>query len=98
MSNGEFYRFPNGFISIMWRNQLNSFRTIVTAYVPAMYIPDPDNKARQGPDAPIRHFDSGKAKLEGNVATWDSPNYLTGLAGAFVSMVSVYTFLIQSQS
>lgn len=53
-----------------------------------MYIPDPERDVSSGPDAPIRFMSAAGSKQDG-VAAWDSPNYLTGLAGAFVTSVSL---------
>jgi hypothetical protein len=56
-----------------------------------MYIPDPDQRTQSGSEAPVRFLAAGSSKLKG-AAHWESPNYVTGLAGAFVSMVSYKVF------
>lgn len=74
------------------RCKLMATRTVATAYVPSMYIPSAAEQkpARSSTDRepPIRRL-GGWSTAEPLSPThpWESPNYVTGLAGALVSMV-----------
>lgn len=64
-------------------------RTVLTTYVPAMYIPDPDSRQSLEADiAPIRQLSIGADSATARTAKWESPNYFTGLAGALGAIVS----------
>lgn len=60
-------------------------RTLITAYVPAMYITQATSHANDRSDPPIRAISKSHSP-EGS-AKWDAPNHLTGIAAALHSMV-----------
>ncbi|WVR07745.1 hypothetical protein IAU60_004788 [Kwoniella sp. DSM 27419] len=66
--------------------------TIITSYVPAMYIPSTSELSQRGSRASsnIRVFSSGPAStsVPNDAASFDPPNYLTGLAAALVSLAA----------
>lgn len=53
-----------------------------------MYIASKTVGYRTRSDPPIRYLSQGEVKVEG-AETYETPNYLTGLAGAITSLVSV---------
>ncbi|WVQ67098.1 uncharacterized protein L199_005292 [Kwoniella botswanensis] len=59
--------------------------TIVTSYVSSMYIPSPSERAERLDNPPIRVLSSGSVN---GTKGFDSPNYLTGIAGGLVSLGS----------
>lgn len=68
--------------------------TIITTYVPAMYISSKTDGSRVRSDPPIRYLSQGEVKVEG-AETYETPNYLTGLAGAITSLSAHPSFTIQ---
>ncbi|WVR00220.1 hypothetical protein IAU59_007362 [Kwoniella sp. CBS 9459] len=71
--------------------------SVLTSYVPSMYIPSPSESTVSGTqhtEPPIRVFPSSSSSseiersgLSGQVTySFDAPNYLTGVAAAFVSL------------
>lgn len=68
------------------------FRLVVTTYLPSMYIPDFSSENPQSyDDAPIRYLSSeptanGAPSADGG-AVYESPNYVTGLPAALLSLV-----------
>ncbi|BEJ17972.1 hypothetical protein CspHIS471_0702490 [Cutaneotrichosporon sp. HIS471] len=56
--------------------------TLFSSYVPSMYIPQPGEHVPSGP--PVRVLSSTDVKGAG----YDAPNYVTGLAGAFLSQAA----------
>ncbi|OXH27123.1 hypothetical protein J008_04846 [Cryptococcus neoformans] len=68
--------------------------TIITTYVPAMYIASKTIGYRTRSDPPIRYLSQGEVKVEG-AETYETPNYLTGLAGAITSLSAHPSFTIQ---
>ncbi|WWD03534.1 hypothetical protein V865_001587 [Kwoniella europaea PYCC6329] len=61
--------------------------TIVTSYVPSMYIPPPSERGERLDNSPIRILSCDILAVEGTKC-FDSPNYLTGIAGGLVSLAS----------
>ncbi|OCF77196.1 hypothetical protein I204_01181 [Kwoniella mangroviensis CBS 8886] len=59
--------------------------TTITSYVPSMYIPSPSERAERLDNPPIRILSSGSVN---GTKGFDSPNYLTGIAGGLVSLAS----------
>ncbi|WOO82015.1 uncharacterized protein LOC62_04G005518 [Vanrija pseudolonga] len=59
--------------------------TLVSSYVPAMYIPSAGEP--RALDPPVRYLSSSSAVSLSSPAlrTYDAPNYVTGVAGAFLS-------------
>lgn len=61
-------------------------RTLVSSYVPAMYIPSAGEP--RSLDPPVRYLSSSSALSSPALRSYDAPNYVTGVAGAFLSAVS----------
>ncbi|WVW86093.1 hypothetical protein I302_108132 [Kwoniella bestiolae CBS 10118] len=59
--------------------------TVVSSYVPSMYIPSPSERTGRLDNPPIRVLST--STIEGTKG-FDSPNYLTGVAGGLVSLAS----------
>ncbi|KIR34029.1 hypothetical protein I352_03260 [Cryptococcus deuterogattii MMRL2647] len=59
--------------------------TIITTYVPSMYIVSKTNGSRIRSDPPIRYLSQGEVKVEG-AEIYETPNYLIGIAGAITSL------------
>ncbi|KAL1412708.1 hypothetical protein Q8F55_000455 [Vanrija albida] len=57
--------------------------TLVSSYVPAMYIPA--EAEPRLPDPPVRFLSSSAAPKGAGLRGYDAPNYVTGVAGAFLS-------------
>lgn len=55
-------------------------RTIVSTYLPALYVPEPGEQVNV---APVRALPPAEG-----VRNYAAPNYVTGVAGAFLSLVS----------
>lgn len=70
-------------------------RTIITTYVPSMYIVSKTNGSRIRSDPPIRYLSQGEVKVEG-AEIYETPNYLIGIAGAITSLVSVISNYLKS--
>ncbi|WRT70295.1 uncharacterized protein IL334_007293 [Kwoniella shivajii] len=64
--------------------------TIITSYVPSMYIPSPAERASTLSEPPTRILTAGSSQqnLSGSIRGFEAPNYLTGVAGALVSLAS----------
>lgn len=61
-------------------------RTLFATYVPSMYIPVAHEVLPADP--PVRFLSTADVRSE-VLRAYDAPNYATGLAGAFLSQVSV---------
>lgn len=70
-------------------------RTVITTYVPSMYIVSKTNGSRICSDPPIRYLSQGEVKVEG-AEIYETPNYLTGIAGAITSLVRVISNYLKS--
>lgn len=59
-------------------------RTIVSTYLPALYIPEASEEVNQPAVRALPPTDG--------IASYTAPNYVTGIAGAFLSLVRMTTF------
>ncbi|KLT45795.1 hypothetical protein CC85DRAFT_282425 [Cutaneotrichosporon oleaginosum] len=66
--------------------------TLFSSYVPSMYIPQPGEEVPADP--PVRVLSS----MDVTGVGYDAPNYVTGLAGAFLSQVSAPAVIITAGS
>jgi hypothetical protein len=77
----------------MERSDTDTRRTILTTYLPSTYIPSDRDARFHRSDPPIRAISpSGSDKafaVAHSLGEWASPNYLTGIAAAIFSLVSV---------
>ncbi|TXT05940.1 hypothetical protein VHUM_03701 [Vanrija humicola] len=68
--------------------------TLVSSYVPAMYIPAAGE--RRALDPPVRYLSSAALNAP-ELRPYDAPNYVTGLAGAFLSAVGSAQELVRDE-
>ena len=70
--------------SVIGRRKL-TLRTVLTTYLPSMYIPDPS--APPSYDAPIRYLSTQPSALDSSsTSKLDSPNFITALPAALASL------------